>query len=188
MPPRSGGGPAPNGWLAAQLLGEILDLFLHPDLRLGAQKFSSGRRPPSSHTGTGSPCHSPACRMSPTASRTRAWKPTGTADIGFAGDVDRVMMRSTVHHQEPVSVSPTASLSTVLFTDIVGSTEARNGFGDQAWATLDAHDRIVERHVASARGSVTVKFTGDGALATFDRPARASNTHAHSRRGPETSA
>ncbi len=39
---------------------------------------------------------------------------------------------------------------------------------------LAAHNRVVERHVAGARGAV-VKFTGDGALATFDGPARAIN-------------
>src|SRR6202035_5468035 len=41
------------------------------------------------------------------------------------------------------------------------------------WTTaLSAHNCVVERHVASARGAL-VKFTGDGALATFDGPARA---------------
>jgi class 3 adenylate cyclase/pimeloyl-ACP methyl ester carboxylesterase len=64
-------------------------------------------------------------------------------------------------------------LSTVLFTDIVGSTERAAKLGDDAWTTaLAAHDRVVERHVAGARGAV-VKFTGDGALVTFDGPARA---------------
>ena len=66
-------------------------------------------------------------------------------------------------------------LSTVLFTDIVGSTQRAAQVGDDAWATtLAAHNRVVERHVAAARGTV-VKFTGDGALATFDGPARAIN-------------
>ena len=37
---------------------------------------------------------------------------------------------------------------------------------------LAAHDRVVERHVAAGAAKV-VKFTGDGALATFDGPARA---------------
>jgi class 3 adenylate cyclase len=47
--------------------------------------------------------------------------------------------------------------------------------GDEVWTTtLGAHNRAVERHVAGARGTV-VKFTGDGALATFDGPARAIN-------------
>jgi class 3 adenylate cyclase len=66
-------------------------------------------------------------------------------------------------------------LSTVLFTDIVGSTERAAALGDEAWtAALAAHDHLVEREVSAARGSV-VKFTGDGALATFDGPARAIN-------------
>jgi class 3 adenylate cyclase len=63
----------------------------------------------------------------------------------------------------------------VLFTDIVGSTERAEALGDKAWTTaLDAHNRVVDEHVASARGAV-IKFTGDGALATFDGPARAIN-------------
>jgi class 3 adenylate cyclase len=62
-----------------------------------------------------------------------------------------------------------------LFTDIVGSTERAAAVGDDAWmSALDAHNGVVNRHVASARG-VVVKFTGDGALATFDGPARAIN-------------
>jgi class 3 adenylate cyclase len=64
-------------------------------------------------------------------------------------------------------------LSTVLFTDIVGSTERAARVGDAAWTSdLAAHDNFVERHIAGARG-VMVKFTGDGVLATFDGPARA---------------
>jgi class 3 adenylate cyclase len=47
--------------------------------------------------------------------------------------------------------------------------------GDDAWmATLGAHNRVIEREVADARGAV-IKFTGDGTLATFDGPARAIN-------------
>lgn len=64
-------------------------------------------------------------------------------------------------------------LSTVLFTDIVGSTERATALGDRAWnAILAAHNQAVEREATDARGTV-VKFTGDGALATFDGPARA---------------
>jgi class 3 adenylate cyclase len=66
-------------------------------------------------------------------------------------------------------------LSTVLFTDIVGSTERATALGDHAWnSVLNAHNQAVEREASDARGKV-VKFTGDGALATFDGPARAIN-------------
>jgi class 3 adenylate cyclase len=64
-------------------------------------------------------------------------------------------------------------LATVLFTDIVESTRRAAQLGDAEWTSaLATHDRLVERHVNSWRGEV-VKFTGDGALATFDGPARA---------------
>jgi class 3 adenylate cyclase len=64
-------------------------------------------------------------------------------------------------------------LSTVLFTDIVKSTETAVAMGDRRWTELlDDHDRLVRDEVGRARGHV-VKTTGDGALATFDGPARA---------------
>ncbi|MDQ5807832.1 MAG: adenylate/guanylate cyclase domain-containing protein, partial [Actinomycetota bacterium] len=63
-------------------------------------------------------------------------------------------------------------LSTVLFTDIVGSTERAGELGDRRWRELlTEHDRIcaaqLERH-----GGRLVKTMGDGVLATFDGPAR----------------
>jgi class 3 adenylate cyclase len=68
---------------------------------------------------------------------------------------------------------PTRALATVLFTDIVGSTERAAQVGDARWRELLAeHDRIARRAVARERGSV-VKSTGDGILATFDGPGRA---------------
>jgi class 3 adenylate cyclase/pimeloyl-ACP methyl ester carboxylesterase len=64
-------------------------------------------------------------------------------------------------------------LATVLFTDIVGSTEMAAELGDHRWRdVLDAHDRLAERQLARYRG-VLVKATGDGLFATFDGPARA---------------
>jgi class 3 adenylate cyclase len=64
-------------------------------------------------------------------------------------------------------------LATVLFTDIVASTEQLAARGDDAWRrTMDDHDRTMERIVAAHRGRI-VKPTGDGILATFDGPARA---------------
>jgi class 3 adenylate cyclase len=64
-------------------------------------------------------------------------------------------------------------LATVLFTDIVGSSQRASEIGDRAWrALLDAHDAIVRAHLERYRGR-EVKTTGDGVLATFDAPARA---------------
>ena len=64
-------------------------------------------------------------------------------------------------------------LATVLFTDIVDSTKQAQALGDDEWtARLARHDEVVRRHV-EAFGGRWIKSTGDGALATFDAPARA---------------
>jgi class 3 adenylate cyclase len=63
-------------------------------------------------------------------------------------------------------------LATVLFTDIVRSTEVAAELGDTAWrALLGRHDKLVREHLARFRGR-EIKTTGDGFLATFDGPAR----------------
>jgi class 3 adenylate cyclase len=64
-------------------------------------------------------------------------------------------------------------LTTVLFTDIVGSTERAAQLGDLQWKRLlDAHDDVAARTINRFQGRL-VKSTGDGLLATFDGPARA---------------
>jgi pimeloyl-ACP methyl ester carboxylesterase/class 3 adenylate cyclase len=64
-------------------------------------------------------------------------------------------------------------LATVLFTDIVSSTETDVRVGDHRWRELlDQHDNVAKRRIARHRGRL-VKTTGDGLLATFDGPARA---------------
>jgi class 3 adenylate cyclase len=63
-------------------------------------------------------------------------------------------------------------LATVLFTDIVSSTERAAQLGDRRWrALLETHDGIVRQLIAEFRGR-EVKTMGDGFLATFDGPAR----------------
>ena len=74
------------------------------------------------------------------------------------------------------TLSPTGlqrRLATILFTDIVGSTDHARELGDKAWrGLLEAHDTTVRREIARFRGT-EVKTLGDGFLAIFDGPARA---------------
>jgi class 3 adenylate cyclase len=100
----------------------------------------------------------------------------GDDSVWFAGDAESVLDEIETFLTGQRGATPSNRvLSTVLFTDIVGSTQRAAQLGDDAWTTvLQAHDRVVERHVAASRG-IVVKSTGDGALATFDGPARAIN-------------
>ena len=64
-------------------------------------------------------------------------------------------------------------LVSILFTDIVGSTERAASLGDQRWRSLlDRHDHIVREQLRLFRGR-EVNTTGDGFVASFDGPARA---------------
>jgi class 3 adenylate cyclase len=68
---------------------------------------------------------------------------------------------------------PESILATVLFTDIVGSTERAAALGDERWrALLDIHDRAVREELRRFRGR-EVNTTGDGFVASFDGAARA---------------
>jgi class 3 adenylate cyclase len=68
---------------------------------------------------------------------------------------------------------PTRILQTVLFTDIVGSTQRAGQLGDRRWRqVLGVHDELGRRVVEEFHGQL-IKTTGDGILATFDGPGRA---------------
>jgi class 3 adenylate cyclase len=66
-------------------------------------------------------------------------------------------------------------LKTVVFTDIVASTERAAELGDRRWRQLlDAHDSTIRRELGRYRGQ-EVGTTGDGFMAAFDGPGRAIN-------------
>ncbi len=69
--------------------------------------------------------------------------------------------------------APERALCSVLFTDIVGSTEHATSLGDARWKDLlDRHDRAIADEVARNGGTV-IKTTGDGVLATLPSTDRA---------------
>jgi class 3 adenylate cyclase len=97
----------------------------------------------------------------------RDWWPfLGDADA-LLDEVERFVVGSPVGHGED------RTLGTVVFTDIVGSTKRAAALGDGPWkALLSEHDVIAKREIARFSGRY-VSFTGDGLLALFDGPARA---------------
>lgn len=98
----------------------------------------------------------------------------GRDHIPFLGDADSIV-DEIEEFLTGVRPAPERErvLATVLFTDIVGSTEAATALGDRRWrALLDAHDHLAEHQISHFRGR-QVKSTGDGVLAVFDGPGRA---------------
>jgi class 3 adenylate cyclase len=88
-------------------------------------------------------------------------------DDQVADEVERFL---SGREEQPV---PDSVLTTVLFTDIVGSTQRAAGLGDRAWRDLLAqHHASVRRDLARFRGQ-ELDTAGDGFFATFDGPARA---------------
>jgi len=74
---------------------------------------------------------------------------------------------------KPVPAATQRVLSTVLFTDIVGSTEQLSVHGDAHWRhQLDAHDKVVD-WLLEKYGGHRAKHTGDGVFALFDGPTKA---------------
>jgi class 3 adenylate cyclase len=101
-------------------------------------------------------------------------KLAGADHLPWAGDSDAVIeeIREFLTGVR-VAPEPDRVLATVMFTDVVGSTERAASLGDRRWRDLlDAHDAEVRRQLAAFRGR-EVKAMGDGFLATFDGPARA---------------
>lgn len=99
----------------------------------------------------------------------------GDENAPFMGDSDAVL-GELAHFVSAIQAEEAEFdrvLATVLFTDVVGSTQRVEALGDRAWREL------VERHYATVRAllgryrGTEVKTAGDGFFATFDGPARA---------------
>ena len=92
----------------------------------------------------------------------------------FAGDHSQIMQEihkflNTLEAREHSN----RELATIMFTDIVGSTQLAGELGDEKWISkLESHNGIIRRNLHQHRGK-EIETTGDGFLATFDGPARA---------------
>jgi pimeloyl-ACP methyl ester carboxylesterase len=89
--------------------------------------------------------------------------------------------------REFVGVEPPAPeldtiLSTVLFTDVVGSTRKQATMGDHRWKTLIEQHHVIVREALGRWHGVEASTAGDGFYATFDGPARAIRPRWSSRR------
>jgi class 3 adenylate cyclase len=98
----------------------------------------------------------------------------GDDHVLMGGDTDAIgdQIEEFLTGARPVAQSNRV-LSTILFTDIVGSTEKAGEIGDSRWRSLLlAHNDLVRGELTRSRGH-EIKTTGDGFVATFDGPGRA---------------
>jgi class 3 adenylate cyclase len=98
----------------------------------------------------------------------------GVDHFAWIGDTDRALaeIKAFVARLR-VDVEPDRKLATLLFTDIVGSTEVAAELGDRRWRELiAAHHALVRTELDHFRGE-ELDTAGDGFFASFDGPARA---------------
>jgi class 3 adenylate cyclase/pimeloyl-ACP methyl ester carboxylesterase len=98
----------------------------------------------------------------------------GDDHLPFVGDQDAILdeieefLTGARHHADLDRI-----LATVLFTDVVGSTERAAALGDKRWRDLlESYNQVIREELERFRGR-EVDTAGDGFFATFDGPARA---------------
>jgi class 3 adenylate cyclase len=98
----------------------------------------------------------------------------GADSLPWAGDADQVLDEIqefvTGDRRTP---EPDRVLATILFSDIVGSTEKAAALGDRAWRTLLERHHVLIRDCLGRHRGREVDTAGDGFFALFDGPARA---------------
>ena len=103
----------------------------------------------------------------------RAMRVSGNDYFGFFHSLDVVDELERFVAGEDVLFVPESVLATVMFTDLVASTERTAELGDRAWRDLLVqHHALVRRELGRFRGEER-DTAGDGFFATFDGPARA---------------
>lgn len=104
----------------------------------------------------------------------------GAGHLALGGDSATLIADEVEHFLKDVwqaggwaETEPERVLATVLFTDIVGSTERAASMGDRAWRELlEQHHGLIRRELVRFRGA-ELDVAGDGFFARFDGPARA---------------
>jgi class 3 adenylate cyclase len=120
-----------------------------------------------------SPGEQPALEVAKQIAGARSVPVSGTDYFGLFLSLDIADEIERFVAGEEASEIPNTVLATILFTDIVASTERAAELGDRAWRELlERHHALVRRELTRFRGEER-DTAGDGFFATFDGPARA---------------
>lgn len=98
----------------------------------------------------------------------------GQDHFPYTGETDRLLREVETFVTGRVPTPPVdRMLATVVFTDIVNSTQQLQQLGDRAWGDLLGQHHEIVRHALTTHGGEECKSLGDGFLATFSGPAAA---------------
>lgn len=120
-----------------------------------------------------SPMANEALNVAAQISSSRAMRVSGDDSFGIFLSLDAVDEIERFVAGEEALYVPESVLTTIMFTDIVDSTERAAELGDRVWRdVLAQHNALVRRELGRFRGEER-DTAGDGFFATFDGPARA---------------